>query len=55
MEAAKNLHVPWMLVMGHKEAVEGTMLVRDVRLNAQEEVLLPELPGYLRRRRIGVA
>lgn len=54
MVAAKKLGVPWLLVMGHKEAVEGTMLVRDVRMNAQEEVLLSELPGYLKRRRIGV-
>lgn len=54
MQAAKRLNVPWLLVMGHKEAVEGTMLVRDVRLNAQEAVPLPDLPGYLKRRRIGV-
>lgn len=55
MDLVKKLQVPWLLIMGHKEAVDGTMLVRDLRTNAQEEVLLPELPGYLRRRHIGAA
>lgn len=52
---AKRLAVPWILVMGHKEAVEGTMLVRDVRMNAQDTVPLQELSTYLKRRRIGSA
>ncbi len=55
MADAKRLNVPWLLVMGHKEAMDGTMIVRDVRTNFQESVLLPELPGYLRRRRVSVS
>lgn len=53
MEIAKKMRTPWLLVMGHKEALEGTMIVRDVRQNTQEVVTLPELTGYLRRRHIG--
>lgn len=55
MEHAKKLRVPWLLVMGHKEAMAGSLLVRDTFMNAQEEVFLPDLAGYLKRRRIGVA
>jgi histidyl-tRNA synthetase len=55
MLEAKRLKSPYLLIMGHKEAVEGTMLVRDVRTNFQDAVSLPDLPTYLRRHRIGVA
>lgn len=50
--AARAATVPYILIMGHKEAVEGTMLVREVATNSQEAVPLPELAGYLKRRRL---
>jgi len=50
---AKRLNVPFILVIGHKEALENTALVRDTRTNAQWAIPIPELPGYLRRRRLG--
>jgi histidyl-tRNA synthetase len=53
MTAARELSVPYILIMGHKEAVEGTILVREVATNSQEAVTLPELPQYLKRHRIG--
>lgn len=54
MTAAKQHGVPYMLIMGHKEAVEGTVIVREVSTNAQEAVLIDELVGYLKRHRIGM-
>ncbi len=53
MAAARSLAMPYILIMGHKEAVEGTMLVREVATNSQEAVPLPDLSGYLKRRRLG--
>jgi histidyl-tRNA synthetase len=53
MMAARSLAMPYILIMGHKEAVEGTMLVREVATNSQEAIPLPELSGYLKRRRLG--
>ena len=53
MSAARTLAVPYILIMGHKEAVEGTILVREVATNSQDAIPLPELPNYLKRRRIG--
>ncbi len=54
MAAARTLAVPYILIMGHKEAMEGTILVREVATNSQEAILIPELPNYLKRRRVGV-
>lgn len=52
MERAKGLRVSHLLIMGHKEAMEGTVLVREVATNSQEAILLPDLPSYLRRQRV---
>ena len=49
MEHAKRAHVSHMLLMGHKEAMEGTVLVREVATNSQEAIPVTELPTYLRR------
>ncbi|MBI5645014.1 hypothetical protein HY970_02840 [Candidatus Kaiserbacteria bacterium] len=53
MTRAKELAVPYILIMGYKEAMENTILVREVATNAQEAIPLDELPNYLRRRRMG--
>jgi histidyl-tRNA synthetase len=54
MTAARSLATPYVLIMGHKEAVEGTILVREVATNSQEAIPLPELPAFLKRRRVGL-
>lgn len=51
MAAARQHAAPYILIMGHKEAVEGTILVREVATNSQDAVPLPELPTYLKRKR----
>ena len=53
MTQAQQLATPYILIMGYKEATEGTVMVREVATNSQESVPLPELPGYLKRRRVG--
>ncbi|MEK7156607.1 MAG: His/Gly/Thr/Pro-type tRNA ligase C-terminal domain-containing protein [Patescibacteria group bacterium] len=54
MAAARTLAVPYVLIMGHKEAMEGTILVREVATNSQDAIPLPELSNYLKRRRVGL-
>ncbi len=54
MVAARRLATPYILIMGHKEAMEGTILVREVATNSQDAIPLPELPNYLKRRRVGI-
>ena len=53
MLAARTLATPYILIMGHKEAMEGTILVREVATNSQDAIPVPELPGYLKRHRVG--
>jgi len=52
MEEAKQYAVPYILLMGHKEAMEGTVLVREVATNSQDAIPLPELTNYLKRHRV---
>jgi histidyl-tRNA synthetase len=52
MRLAKRLKVSYILIMGHKEATEGTVLVRDTTSNSQEPIVIDSLPGYLKRRRL---
>lgn len=54
MAVARHHATPYILIMGHKEAVEGTILVREVATNSQEAVPVPELTNYLKRHRMGV-
>ena len=54
MATARQLAVPYILIMGHKEAVENAILVREVATNSQESVPLTDLSNYLKRRRMGV-
>jgi histidyl-tRNA synthetase len=51
MTRAKTLGVPYILILGHKEAVENAILVREVATNSQEAVPIEDLTGYLKRRR----
>lgn len=55
MDSARNFAVPHILIMGHKEAIEGTVLVREVATNSQDVVLLQELVPYLRKHKIAVS
>ena len=52
MILAKRLNMPYILLMGHKEAVENSILVREIATNSQEQVALEDLVTYLKRRRI---
>jgi histidyl-tRNA synthetase len=54
--ALAHRHAPsHLLVIGHKEAVDGTVIVRELSTNAQEAVPEAELAQYLRRHRVALA
>lgn len=38
-----------VVIIGHKEALEGTVIVRNVKTRAQKEIPLKELASYLKR------
>jgi histidyl-tRNA synthetase len=45
---AKKHQVPYVLIMGQKEAHDGTVVVRDVESHSQISVAIPDLINYLK-------
>ena len=54
MAAVKRLGAPWLILMGHKEALANEVVVRNIRTNAQDTISSLELIDYLRRRHVGM-
>lgn len=47
--AAEKMNVPYTIIIGQKEALEGTAIVRNMLNRSQETVLLGELPSRLKK------
>lgn len=52
MKDAEHKKVPYVIIMGHKEALENTIIVRNAQTRVQHVVLQRELPAYLRRLKV---
>ncbi len=46
---AENMKVPYTIIMGQKEALENTMIVRNMSDRSQESVKIEDLPNYLKK------
>lgn len=46
--AAKELGVPFMLIMGQREALDGTIIVRSTQNSSQQILSLAHLPRFLK-------
>jgi len=46
---AENLRVPYLIIIGQKEALDNTATVRNVATRAQDTVNILDLPRYLKR------
>ncbi len=49
MNTLEKLKMPYLVIMGHKEALEGTVMIRDMADHSQETIPLEELLPYLKR------
>jgi len=49
LASAEHLKIPYALIMGQKEAVEGSVIVRNMNTRFQETVKIPDLPTYLKK------
>ncbi len=49
MNTVEKLKMPYLLIMGHKEALEGTVMVRNMEDRSQETVPLDNLLPYLKK------
>ncbi|MES2214238.1 MAG: His/Gly/Thr/Pro-type tRNA ligase C-terminal domain-containing protein [Patescibacteria group bacterium] len=48
LAASESLRVPYLLIVGHKEALDHTVTVRNVSTRAQDTVPMADLPDYLK-------
>ena len=46
---ARELESAYILIMGQREALDGTVIVRNTTTQAQETVPVETLPPYLRQ------
>ncbi len=49
MAMAEKLKVPYILIMGKKEAMEDTIMIRDVATRSQETIKIADLALYLKK------
>ncbi len=49
IQTAENLKIPYVLIMGQKEALEGSVIVRDMMTRFQEIVPIVGLADYLKK------
>ena len=48
LAAAQQLGVPYLLIMGQREALDGTIIVRSTRNSSQHILSVSEMPKFLR-------
>ena len=49
LERAEGMNIPYVLIMGQKEAMEESVVVRDMNTREQETVPIEELVDYLKK------
>lgn len=49
MGTAENMKVPYVLIIGQKEALENSVVVRDMSTRVQETVLIKDLAHYIKK------
>jgi histidyl-tRNA synthetase len=45
---AEKMKVPYVLIMGKKEAIDGTIMIRDTATRSQETIKLDQLVSYIK-------
>jgi histidyl-tRNA synthetase len=49
LQIAENNNIPYTIIMGQKEAMENTVIFRDMATRSQETVAISALPEYLKK------
>lgn len=52
ISTAENMKIPHILLIGQKEALEQSVVIRDVNTRAQESVLIKDLIGHLKKLKV---
>jgi len=46
---AERAGIPYVIIMGQKEALEGTIIVRDMDTRSQDTIKIDKLSDYLKK------
>ncbi|MBI5816908.1 MAG: histidine--tRNA ligase [Candidatus Yonathbacteria bacterium] len=49
LSVAERLKIPFTIIFGQKEALEGTVIVRDMNTRSQDTIKIDELPEYIKK------
>lgn len=49
LSVAENMKIPYTIIMGQKEALDNTVIVRDMSNRSQESIKIADLPKYLKK------
>ena len=49
LSVAERLKIPYTIIFGQKEALEGTVIVRDMNTRSQDTVKIEELTEYIKK------
>jgi len=50
MSCAQQIELPFLVIMGQKEALDNTVVIRDMETYAQEIISIENLPSHLKKR-----
>ncbi|HEY9583330.1 MAG TPA: histidine--tRNA ligase [Candidatus Paceibacterota bacterium] len=48
LSSAEKMNIPYCLILGQREVMDNTVIVRDMETRSQKSVLLSNLPTYIR-------
>ena len=49
LQSAEQLKVSYLIIIGQKEALDGTATIRNMSTRAQDTIPLAQLPDYLKK------
>lgn len=52
LQGAEQLRVSYLIIIGHKEALDGTATIRNIQTRAQDTIPMELLPNYLKHIRL---
>ncbi len=47
--AAEKMKIPYTIIMGQKEVIDGTVIIRDMDSRSQEEIKVERLAEYIKK------
>lgn len=55
LSSAEKMKIPYCLILGQREVIDNTVIVRDMETRSQKSVSLKDLPEYIKELKGGVA